>query len=334
MSLDLIIKNATVLLNENDSPSAKAKSKKNSDGKPNLIEVTTHVGIKGGKIVQIGSENTPSAQMIDGKGLHLLPGIIDSQVHFREPGMMQKEDLQSGTLAAALGGVTSVFEMPNTNPATTTAELFADKLRRAHGRAWVNYGFYIGGSAENVDQLAELEKAPGCSGIKVFMGSSTGSLLIDDEAILEAVFRKGSRRVILHSEDEKRLRERKHLALESKDVRTHPVWRDELTALTSTQLAVRLSLETKRPIHVLHITTQEEMDFLRAQKRKTDLISVEVLPQHLTLAAPECYERLGTLAQQNPPIREQRHQDALWKAVLDGTVDVLGSDHAPHTLEE
>jgi dihydroorotase len=232
--------------------------------------------------------------------------------------------------------VTSVFEMPNTIPPTTTAELHADKIRRAREKAWVNFGFYIGASHENVEALADLEKLASCPGIKVFMGSSTGSLLVEDDPTLERIFRSGFRRLIFHAEDEERLRERKHIALESKDVRNHPVWRDEETAFRATQRLVHLCEKTKRAMHVLHVTTAEEMDLLRKKKKDlpSGLISCEVLPQHLTLAAPECYERLGTLAQQNPPIRDKRHQDALWKAVLDGTVDVLGSDHAPHTLEE
>lgn len=330
-SLDLIIKNATVLIGEDTKPSRK------SDSKTTVLirEVQTHVGVKDGKIRYIGNENAPAAQIIDAKGLHLLPGLIDSQVHMREPGMIHKEDLGTGTQAAALGGITSVFEMPNTNPATTTAELHADKMRRAKEKAWVNYAFYVGASHENVDTLAELEKIPSCPGIKIFMGSSTGSLLVEDDPTLERIFRTGFRRLIFHAEDEERLRERKHIAVDSKDVRNHPIWRDEETALRATQRLIALAEKTNRPAHVLHITTAEEMDLLRKKKSKLgQLISAEVLPQHLTLAAPECYERLGTLAQQNPPIRDKRHQEALWKAVLDGTVDVLGSDHAPHTLEE
>ena len=330
-SLDLIIKNALVLLAEDTKSTRKGESKPGYT----IREVQTHVGVKDGKIRYIGNDNIPANQIIDAKGLHLLPGVIDSQVHMREPGMIHKEDLGTGTQAAALGGITSVFEMPNTNPATTTAELHADKMRRAREKAWVNFAFFVGASHENVEALAELEKIPSGPGIKIFMGSSTGSLLVEDDPTLERIFRSGFRRLIFHAEDEERLRERKHIAIDSKDVRNHPIWRDELTALRATQRLIALAEKTKRPAHVLHVTTAEEMELLKKTKGKVgSLVSVEVLPQHLTLAAPECYERLGTLAQQNPPIRDQRHQDALWKAVLDGTVDVLGSDHAPHTLEE
>lgn len=324
MTLDLIIKNATVMIAE-----------ENSKGEIRIRETQTHVGVKDGKIRQLGQENTASQQIFDAKGLHLLPGVIDSQVHFREPGMIHKEDLATGTKSAALGGITSIFEMPNTIPATTTADLHKDKLRRAENRAWVNHAFFIGGSAENVAQLSELEKLPYCPGIKIFMGSSTGTLLVDDPVTLEQIFRQGFRRVILHSEDEHRLKERKQIAIDSKDVRNHPVWRDVESALISTRKLLDLSEKTTRPVHVLHVTSGDEMALLKKKKKKKfGLVTVEVLPQHLTLFAPECYERLGTLAQQNPPIREKSHQDALWKAIADGTVDVLGSDHAPHTLEE
>jgi dihydroorotase len=323
MSLDLIIKNAKVLLTQE------------VQGKIKISESPIHVGVKNGKITYLGNENIAATQILDAKGLHLLPGIIDSQVHMREPGMIHKEDLGTGTRAAALGGVTSVFEMPNTIPPTTTVELHQDKVRRALTKAWVNFGFFVGASAENVEQLANLEQLPFCPGIKIFMGSSTGNLLVDDLQTLEQIFRLGKRRVILHSEDEARLRERKHLAIDSKDVKSHPIWRDEQSALISTQKLLSLSEKTGRPVHVLHVTTAEEMQLLKKSKKKPfERITVEVLPQHLTLFSPDCYERLGTLAQQNPPIRDKRHQEALWKAVNDGTVDVLGSDHAPHTLEE
>ncbi len=324
VTLDLIIKNSTVLIAE-----------ENAKGQIQIREVQTHVGVKEGKIKFIGTENAPSAQIIDAKGLHLLPGVIDSQVHFREPGMIHKEDLGTGTKGAALGGVTSIFEMPNTIPATTTSEFYADKMRRAGEKAWVNYAFYMGASHDNVEQIAEIEKLPHTPGIKIFMGSSTGSLLVEDDETLEKIFRKGFRRLILHSEDEMRLRERKHIAIDSKDVRNHHVWRDAETAIRSTERLLRISQSTGRAVHVLHVTTGEEMALIKKSKdKKFGRVTCEVLPQHLTLAAPECYERLKSLAQQNPPIREQKHQDALWKALLDGTVDVIGSDHAPHTLEE
>ena len=297
-----------------------------------LIEQQADIAILDGRIEKIReSIKEPALQTVKVHGLHVLPGIIDSQVHFREPGLTHKEDLETGTRAAILGGVTTIFEMPNTNPPTTTKEAFADKLQRAQGRAHANYAFYVGGAHDNVDNLAELERQPHCSGIKIFMGSSTGTLLVEDDETLEKILRQGFRRVIFHSEDEMRLRERKHIAVEMADVHYHPVWRDVETAVNSTQRLLRLARKTGRKIHVLHVSTAEEMDLLKNEK---DIATVEVLPQHLTLYAPDCYDRLGTYAQQNPPIREKRHLDRIWKAVLDGTVDVIGSDHAPHTREE
>lgn len=297
-----------------------------------LMEQKADIAIRDGRIEKIHDSITePAAKVVQAKGLHVLPGIIDSQVHFREPGLTHKEDLETGTKAAILGGVTSIFEMPNTNPATTTREAFEEKLARAKGRAHANYAFFVGGAHDNVENIADLELLPHCSGVKIFMGSSTGTLLVEDDATLEKILMQGHRRVIFHSEDEMRLRERKHIATDMADPHYHPVWRDVETAVNSTRRLLKLARKTNRRIHVLHISTGEEMDLLQDQK---DIASVEVLPQHLTLYAPDCYDKLGTYAQQNPPIREKRHMDRLWKAVLDGTVDVIGSDHAPHTREE
>jgi dihydroorotase len=315
---DLVLKNARVLV-----PNAEGHG---------LHEDSLDVAVQNGRIAQIaGSIGGPALKTMDLKGLHLLPGVIDSQVHFREPGLTHKEDLETGTRGAALGGVTSIFEMPNTSPSTTTVEAFQEKLRLAKNRCHTHYAFFIGASAENADHIKELERLPHCSGTKIFMGSSTGSLLVDNEEALERILRSGTRRVIVHSEDETRLRERRHIAEDSHDVHTHPVWRDVESALISTQRLLRLARKTGRPVHVLHISSAEEMDFLKDQK---DIATVEALPQHLTLFAPDCYDRLKNFAQQNPPIREKRHLDRLWQAVLDGTVDIIGSDHAPHTVEE
>lgn len=313
---DLILRNGTCLL---PLPDGKAQ------------QVKTDIGIAEGRIVAIGTIPPTGAQELSLEGLHVLPGVIDSQVHFREPGLTHKEDLESGTRAAALGGVTAVFEMPNTSPSTTTREAFEDKLKRAQNRCHVKYAFYIGGAHDNFDKVSELERLPHCSGIKIFMGSSTGTLLVEDDETLEKLLACGSRRMIFHSEDEMRLRERKHIAEASHDVHDHCVWRDAETALRSTQRLLKLARKTNRKIHVLHISTHQEMALLKEHK---DIATVEVLPQHLTLHAPECYTALGTLAQQNPPIREKEHLEGLWQGVLNGTVDVIGSDHAPHTLEE
>ena len=289
------------------------------------------IGIRDGRIAALGSLATAeAADVFEAAGLHVLPGAIDTQVHFREPGAEHKEDLESGMRAAALGGITAVFEMPNTKPSTTTAEALDDKLARARGRAWVDHAFFVGAAAENVEHLRTLELHPGCCGIKIFMGSSTGSLLVSDDATLERVLAGGRRRVAVHAEDEERMIERAPIS-ESGGVSQHPVWRDEITALNATRRIIALARKTGRRVHVLHVTTAEEVPELAAAK---DIVTMEVTPQHLTLAAPDCYERLGTLAQMNPPIRQTRHREALWQAVADGIVDVIGSDHAPHSREE
>ncbi|MEW8624702.1 MAG: dihydroorotase [Candidatus Thiodiazotropha sp.] len=286
-----------------------------------------------GRIVALGDlqGNWSAETTLNATGLHVLPGIIDSQVHFREPGLTHKEDLESGTRGAVLGGVTSIFEMPNTNPLTLWEADLQAKLDAARGRAWCDYAFYIGGSDVNAEALPKLEQLPGCAGVKVFMGSSFGDLLADEDTVLHRILRNGHRRMAVHAEDEARLRERKALVEASGDVRQHHHWRDVESALRATQRIVGMAAETDRRLHMLHVTTAEEMTFLAAHKRR---VTVEVTPHHLTMHAPECYGRLGSLAQMNPPVREQHHQDALWQAIHEGVVHVVGSDHAPHTREE
>lgn len=297
-----------------------------------LREEVLDVGVTGGKITALGSlAGRNAAKIIDLRGLVLAPGLIDTQVHFREPGLEHKEDLETGSRGALLGGVTAFFEMPNTNPPTTDRAAFEEKLRRARGRCHANYAFYMGGSPENAGLLAGLETLPHCSGVKVFMGASFGSLLVEEDEVLEKIFRNGRRRVAIHAEDEKTLRERKSIATDGAHARFHPQWRNEESALKATQRAVRLARKTGRRVHILHVSSAAEMSFLASQK---DVATVEVLPQHLTLSAPECYERLGSFAQMNPPVRDKYHQSALWNAVTNGTVDILGSDHAPHTRAE
>ena len=290
-----------------------------------------NIGIKDNKITLLSTTNNYEASnIIDAKNLTILPGVIDSQVHFREPGSEHKEDLHTGSKGAALGGVTSVFEMPNTYPPTSTVERLKDKFELAKDRMWVNYAFYAGATPENFSFLPELEKVPGCVGVKIFMGSSTGNLLIPDDETLINVLKSRNFRVAVHAEDEPRLIERKKL-IKSNDVHFHPIWRDELSALNATKRVIKGANASKKPVHILHITTEEEIEYIRQNK---EYISVEVTPQHLTLSAPDCYDELGTFAQMNPPIRESRHQKGLWKGIKDGVVDVIGSDHAPHTIEE
>jgi len=271
------------------------------------------VGIREGRIVRVGDLSTADAgQVIDATGLTVMPGVIDSQVHFREPGLEWKEDLESGSRAAVLGGVTAVFEMPNTEPVTTNEAALADKLVRARRMA-CDHAFYVGGTHENADFLGELERLPGCCGVKVFMGASTGSLLVADD--------EGVARVLASIRPLAR----------TGDWTSHEEVRDAISAMQSTERLVRLARQAGKRIHVLHVTTAEEIAFLSHNK---DVASVEVTPQHLTLTAPEAYERLKGFAQMNPPIRNAHHQAGLWRGITHGVADVLGSDHAPHTREE
>lgn len=310
-SYDLIIKGGTIV---------------NQDG-IGLADI----GITQGRIAAIGDLKTASAgEVIDTKGLHILPGVTDSQTHMREPGNEHKEDFETGGRAAVLGGVTSVFEMPNTAPPTTTPDAVADKVRRAHHRMQCDFAFYGGATTENVALLPEIEREPGCCGIKVFMGSSTGTLLVATDEDVARVLGAINRRAAFHSEDEPRLVERKKLALEG-HVETHPVWRDAEAAVLCTTRLLRLARQAGKRIHVLHVSTADEIPLLAAAK---DIATAETTPQHLTLTAPECYERLGTYAQMNPPIRTAEHRDGIWAGVRAGIIDVLGSDHAPHTREE
>jgi dihydroorotase len=288
------------------------------------------VGVRGGRIAALGDLSRASAgETIDCTGLHVLPGVIDSQVHFREPGPTHKEDLETGSRAAVLGGVTCVFEMPNTKPETTSEAALADKLSRARHRMHCDFAFWVGGTRENAADVGELERLPGAAGIKVFMGSSTGDLLVEDDSGVEAIVRNTRRRAAFHSEDEYRLRERLGERVEG-DASSHPVWRDVVAALTCTQRLVAVARRARARIHVLHISTAEEIGWLQEHK---DVATCEATPHHLTLTADD-YARLGTLIQMNPPVREARHRDGIWAGIASGVVDVLGSDHAPHTLDE
>ena len=288
------------------------------------------VGIRNGRIAAIGSLSTHTAgEVIDCTGLHILPGVVDSQVHFREPGLEHKEDLETGSLAAVLGGVTSVFEMPNTKPLTTSAETLEDKIRRGRHRMHCDFAFWVGGTRDNANDVAELERLPGAAGIKVFMGSSTGDLLVEDDDGVRSILKNTRRRAAFHSEDEFRLKEREGLRVQG-DPSSHPVWLDEVAALQCTERLVRIARDTGARIHVLHISTAEEIDFLKDHK---DVATCEATPHHLTLSADD-YKTLGNLIQMNPPVRDKRHRDGVWKGIDQGIVDVLGSDHAPHTLEE
>lgn len=294
------------------------------------------IGVKAGKIAELDISSTAEAgEVIDCKGLHVLPGVIDSQVHFREPGPTHKEDLETGSRAAVLGGVTAVFEMPNTSPLTVTKEAIEDKLARAagkvdHGGMFCDHAFYVGATHGNPKDLAELELLPGVCGVKIFMGASTGDLLVEDDEGVREVLAHGRRRVAIHSEDEYLLREGKSRVREG-DWTSHPEVRSVEAAIRCTERLLRLARETGRRIHVLHISTADEIPLLAAAK---DIATAEATPQHLTLIAPDCYQQLKGLAQMNPPIRDMGHREGIWRGVQQGVIDVIGSDHAPHTLEE
>ncbi|MEO6214486.1 MAG: dihydroorotase [Sphingomonas sp.] len=287
------------------------------------------IGVRGGRIAEIGATGD-AGETIDCTGLDILPGVIDTQVHFREPGLTHKEDLESGSRAAVLGGVTAVFEMPNTKPNTDSAEAIQDKLARAHHRMWCDHAFYVGATNANSAELAALERLPGTAGVKIFMGASTGDLLVAEDASLARVLASGHRRVAIHAEDEARMNARAGERVPG-DASSHPVWRDDESALLATRRILALARAAGRRIHVLHVTTPAELELLGQNK---DIATCEVTPQHLTLAGEEAYPRLGTLAQMNPPIRSGAHRDGLWHWLGQGVPDILGSDHAPHTLEE
>ena len=310
-SFDLILKNGTVYT-------------------PEATEITD-IAVKDGKIVDFGSFDN-AEEIIDCTNLFVFPGLIDTQCHFREPGGEHKETLETGTLSAALGGVTGIFEMPNTNPLTITPEAMEFKLKKAHETSYVDFAFYFGGTAEYAEHLSEWENIDGVCGIKIFMGASNGDLLSATDEEIDAIVANGKRVIAVHAEDESIMNENKVTILgDSNDVAMHYKWRSEESCLNATKRIVSIAKKYSRKVHILHITTAQEMAFLKANK---DIASAEVLANHLTLHAPDCYDMFGTLAQQNPPIREKHHQDALWAAVADGTVDIVASDHAPHTLDE
>jgi len=317
---DIIIKDGHVLASHPQNPFQ-------------IIEEITDIGISNGYITKIGSLYKAEAKYtFKAKNLYILPGLIDTQVHFREPGMEHKEDIASGSRAALLGGITAFFEMPNTRPPTITESDLKDKLQRAEGRSWCDFSFFMGASPQNIQTLYQSANHKNSCGVKIFMGSSTGSLLLHETEHLDHALKTLNRKIAVHSEDEERLKERKKIVTENPgDVHLHAVWRDTECALLSTKKIVEIAKKYNKKVHILHVTTKEEINFLAENK---NFSTVEVTPQHLTLKAPECYDELGTLAQMNPPIREEKHQQALWRGINSGVVTMLGSDHAPHTLEE
>ena len=286
----------------------------------------TDIGLSGNKIKKIGKIELNSSKVYDATDKVVLPGIIDTQVHFREPGSTDAEDLESGSRAAVLGGVTALFEMPNTNPPTSNLVEFDKKLQAAKNRMHSNYAFYFGATPDNTNQLAKLKDVEGCCGVKLFAGSSTGNLLVDKEADIEKVISSSDRIVSIHSEDEDIIKLRKKF-IKKGDVHSHAEWRNVEVAMSSTRRVVKIAERYNKKIHVLHVTTRDEVDFLAMHKKN---VTFETTPQHLTMYAPDCYDKLGTYAQMNPPLRTKEHYDRLWVAIKNNIVDVIGSDHAPH----
>lgn len=291
-------------------------------------EAVTDLGVQDGRIASLGTAAADTADtVLDCTHLHVLPGLIDPHVHFRDPGDATVETIETGTRGAVLGGITTVFDMPNTSPAITDAATVAWKQAYIGSHAWCDMGFYVGATKGNFGALAGLETAAGVCGVKVFAGSSTGDLLVDDDASIEQVLRHGHRRVCFHSEDEARLQARRGLFHDGDPYAAHAEWRDVECALLGTQRILALAGRTGRPVHILHVSTAEELDLLRQHRR---LATTELLVNHLTQWAPDCYDRLGGYAVMNPPLRDRRHMEAAWAAVRDGTADTIGSDHAPH----
>ena len=310
MSFDIIFKNANI--------TDESKS------------YTSDIGVKDGIISEIGNLNDDAETILNIENLDLIPGVIDTQVHFREPGATHKEDLKSGTKAAILGGVTGIFEMPNTDPSTTNLEALLDKFKRAKDRSYCDYAFYVGGTEDNSKDLPDLEKVDGCCGVKVFMGLSTGSLLVSGDDDLSKIMAEINSRASFHSEDQSHLEERKKFQVQG-DTNSHEIWRNDEQCFIATKRIVQIARKYNKNIHILHVSTGQEVEFLANNK---DIASVEITPQHLTLSAPDCYNELGNYAQMNPPIRDKSHQEKLWNAIGNGVADIIGSDHAPHSREE
>ncbi|MBS0642563.1 MAG: dihydroorotase [Acetobacteraceae bacterium] len=291
----------------------------------------TDVGVRNGHIVALGVGPDATADTVfDARNLHVLPGLIDPHVHFRDPGDKTVESIPTGSLGAILGGLTAVFDMPNTAPSMVDADGMAWKRQYVEEVAWCDMGIYVGGTKTNIPNLGDLELTCGCCGIKIFAGSSTGDLMVEDDEHLEKVMRSGRRRIAFHSEDEYRLQARKPNFKIGDPYASHMAWRDEECAYLGTRRLMALARKTGRPAHILHVSTAQEFEYLKDYR---DIATCEVLLNHLTQVAPDCYEKLGGFAVMNPPIRGEKHREAAWKAVREGMVDTVGSDHAPHSRE-
>jgi dihydroorotase len=287
----------------------------------------TSVLIDGTQIARIDpAVQTRADEVVDAWGLHLLPGVIDDQVHFREPGLTHKEDLETATRACAAGGVTTYLEMPNTVPPAINQERLEEKLALAAGKSLVNYGFYIGATPHNVGDLKAARRTPG---IKIFLGSSTGELLVDDQDALERIFAETTLPITAHCEDEMTIRRNK-AAIVSPTVADHSHIRTHEAALVATRRAIDLAFRHKHRFHVLHVSTGAEAELLADHR---GLVTAEVCPHHLFFNVDD-YARLGTLVQMNPSLKTAEDNQQLWWALLSERIQVIATDHAPHTLEE
>ena len=308
MPRSLLIKNATAIL-----PSGRAQT--------NLL-------IENGVIVSVdAAPTTIASDVVDATGLVLFPGLIDDQVHFREPGLTHKEDLFTASRACAAGGVTSFLEMPNTKPAAIDQSLIEDKYRLAATKSIVNYGFYIGATTTNIDALVG---ATGVPGIKIFIGSSTGDLLVDDQEALERIFAETKIPICAHCEDETTVQQNQAKLGNTNRIADHSNIRDEAAAVTATRRALDLAKRHNHRFHVLHVSTAAEIPIIADHR---DLITAELCPHHWHFNVDD-YARLGSLIQMNPSIKTKSDNTRLWQALLDGIIQVVATDHAPHTLEE
>ena len=288
--------------------------------------------IEGNEIKKVGKNLDDNADEIqDCSGLSIFPGFIDTHVHFREPGDEKKETLESGSRAAVLGGMTGVFEMPNTNPIVDNLERLNDKLSRAKNRMHCNYAFYFGATNENSDNLDILKGLDGCCGVKMFVGSSTGDLLVKDSFYIEQVIKNSPRIVSIHSEDEDMLLARKNV-IEEGNVKSHYIWRSVECAVSSTKKLIDFANKHKKKIHILHITTKDEVNYLK--DNQSDYVTFETTPNHISLYGPDIYDQIGTFAQINPPIRTKEHLEGIWKGIDENIISIIGSDHSPHTKEQ
>jgi dihydroorotase len=302
-----------------------------------LIKIKNAQSIDG-KVI---THEVPSSdsRVIDAQGLTLFPGLIDPHVHFRTPGLEHKENWETAARAAIAGGITTVFDMPNTQPPSTTLERILEKKRVIDQQLKqvgipLNYQLYLGADKNHFDEIPKAKKE--VVGIKVFMGSSTGELLMDDESSLHAVFSLAKSHdllVAVHAEDEKLLKERKELFKGQSHPRVHSEWRSREVAAQATSLAIKLAEMYQTRLYILHLSTKEELELVAQAKKRGVSVFAEACTHHLFLTEKD-YEKLGTKVQMNPPVRTSEDVESLWKAIREGIIDTIGSDHAPHTLEE